>query len=617
MKKGTFASLVVAILLSGAVAGCLSDDTSTTKRAGTKNLGGAPPKIWAIADPILSQPIFEKILFEALPLTASDGTNLDSWMFRPETPDDVKIPAILHLSPYYGASLPLGGGGMLRMMNENFTARGYAVIGHSVRGTGFSGGCFEIGGPRERQDVVELLDHIANQSWSNGLVGLIGVSYDGTAPQGALIMSNPHLKTIVPIAAISEWHKYNFINGVQINPQGYAFNTYYVGDEGAPNLHGLPHEGPLSPGVPTRPPRMEEIQMWPEDGEVIASRVCPNQGSNNGAFRGGSLIDPQRAQVATAFTGTTDPYWEERNFTRHIENIRPNVSVFVVHGLIDYNVKTHNLLPWYNELKEFGVPTKILLGQWPHAYPGTVRPSGRADWNLTLLRWFDYWLKGIDTGIMSEPEADIQDFEGVWRTEETWPPTRAVNRTFYLDASGQLKDAPGTGQSMFLDNGQAPTPTAPVNPSSATFLGPVLTEPFRYSGQALATLTLSHSAPTGHVAVTVYNVTGNVWQPVNWGFFNYNIKDDPAVFTPLSPNQPFTLHFGLLPTDMVITTGSRLAVVLSATSTGGPSMLPPPSGGLTTVIHGEDSHVTFPTIDGIAPLCPQPKMTGRDPNPVC
>lgn len=608
MNKGLFASLVTAIFLLGTLAGCLGDNTTSTDRTGTKKLGGSAPKVWDLADPVLSQPIFKELVFEQLPFTASDGAYIDSWMWRPVTPPDVKIPAIVQLSPYFASGLPGGNAGLMKMMRENYTERGYAVIGSSVRGTGFSHGCFEIGGPRERADAVELFKHIAEQPWSNGLVGLIGVSYDGTAPQGALISSSPHLKTIVPIAAISEWYKYNFIKGVQINPQGYAFNSYYVALEQAPpNTHYATN--PTNPTVP-------EPGVLASDVFTYGTRACTSQQSSGS--RGPTIFDVQRAQVQTAFTGTTDPYWEERNFTKHIENIRPNVSVLVVHGLIDYNVKTHNLLPWYTELKEFGVPTKILLGQWAHAYPGTTRPSGRADWNVTLLRWFDYWLKDIDTGIMDEPEADVQDFAGVWRTEEDWPPTRAEQKRFFFDASGELKDAPGSGQSMFVDAGQPYDPTASVDSTTASaFLGPVLEEEFRYSGEAYATLTLQHSVPRGHIAVTVYNVTGTTWRPVNWGFFNFNIKDDPSTYEPLSPNERFNLHVPLLPTDMVIAAGSRLAIVLSAATVGGPSMTPPPSGGLTTIIHGEDSFITFPTLDGITPTCPQPVMTGRDPNPVC
>lgn len=595
------------LLVLGGLAGCLDGPGPQATAAGAKKIGAGNEKVWTANDPLLSQPVFDQFVYEPFPLTASDGTRLDNWVYRPVTPEGVKVPTIVHLSPYFGTSLPRGGASLERILHQNLTARGYAVMAASVRGTGFSEGCFEIGGPRERQDYNELFNEIAKQPWSNGNIGLIGVSYDGTAPQGALIASSPHLKTIVPIAAISEWYKYNFIKGVQINPQGWAFNTYYVADEGTPNLHGLPHMGPLSFGIPTGPPTVEDVQMWPDDAQVAASRLCPNQGSSNGMTRGTALVDTQRAQFATAATGTTDPYWEERNFTRFLDKVRDNVSVLIVHGLIDYNVKTHNLMPWIPELQRHNVATKILLGQWGHAYPsGPGNYNGPGDWNLTLLRWFDHWLKGIDTGIMDEPRAQIQDYFGVWRQEDNFPPGRVQHTRFYL-APNRLVAEPGSGTATFTDNGQAFNGLVPVPGNAVAFIGPKLDKEFRYSGEAVAHLELSHDMPRGHVAVTVYNVTGDNWRPVNWGYHNYNIRNDPAKYDPLLPGTRFTLAVPLLPTDMVIPKGSQVAVVFAGQSAGGPGMLPPPSGGTSTLHLGEKSYVSFPVLDGIEPMSPQPR----------
>lgn len=596
---------VVLVFLFGAVAGCVG--TPKPNVAGSTRTEGAKP-IWTAANPILSQPLFKEHVFEHFPVTATDGAKLDNWLWRPKTPDGVKLPTVIHLSPYFGTSLPNGGGSLERMLRENLTSRGYVVMAASVRGTGFSEGCFEIGGPRERQDYNELFAEIAKQPWSNGRVGLIGVSYDGTAPQGALIAGSPVLRTIVPIAAISEWYKYNFVKGVQVMAQGYAFNTYYVADEGAPNFHGLPHVGPLSPGLPNRAPTPQEIQMWPQDAAVAVSRLCPGQGSSNGPTRGGALIDTQRAQVATAFTRTTDPYWEERNFTRSLDKVRPNVSVLVVHGLIDYNVKTHNLLPWITELEKHNVPVKILLGQWGHAYPGSLgNRNGRADWNLTLLRWFDYWLKDLPTGIMDEPRAEIQDYLGVWRQEDTFPPSRAVPIRYHLGPGG-LSNSSQTGSGTFIDLGVVPTPASPrPSDSYLVFSTPKLTKEFRYSGEAVANLELSHAAPRGQVAITVYNVTGTSWKPVNWGWHSYNIRNGPDRYDPVVPGERFRLQVPLLPTDMVIPAGSQLAVVLSGIHQGGVNVQPPPSGGQTTVHYGANTNIVFPTLDGITPMDPQPR----------
>jgi X-Pro dipeptidyl-peptidase len=569
--------LAAALLFSG----CLSLSGSTLPQVADPDVR----KVWTMADDALSQPIFDKILFHQLPMKASDGAALDVWLYRPETPEDVKVPAIVHLSPYFGDTLPRGGGGLERILRENLTARGYAVVAAGVRGTGFSEGCFEIGGPRERQDAVELFELIATQPWSNGKVGAIGVSYDGTAPQGALIAGSPHLKTIVPIAAISEWYKYNFVKGVQINPQGYAFNTYYVALESlAPNFHALP-------------PNFDPFETV-ADVRTYGTRFCDVA----------TFVDVQRAQVQTAPTGLTDPYWEERNFTRFLDRVQPNVSALVVHGLRDFNVKTHNLLPWYQELQRHGVATKAVLGQWAHNYPGHAGINSRLDWNVTLLRWFDHWLKDVDTGIMDEPAVQIQDPKGVWREEDDFPPTRATHHRYYLGGSS-LRDEPGTGTATFLD-----AASTPAGPGVATYVQPQPFESeFRFTGEAVAHLELRHSMPRGQIAVTVSVMNGTNVTPIAYGFHSYNIRNAPDRYDPLTPGETFRLRVPLLPTDAVVDPGSRLIVTLSGnnpTSTG-PNMLPPPSGGTTTILHGANTYVDFPRIDGAPPLAPQPPLRGR------
>ncbi|MBI2078772.1 MAG: prolyl oligopeptidase family serine peptidase [Euryarchaeota archaeon] len=416
---------------------------------------------------------------------------------------------------------------------------------------------------------------------------------------------------IVPIAAISEWYKYNFVKGVQINPQGWAFNTYYVAYEQVPvNLRGFVPPNPNNV-LGWRPPPQEDVSKWPGDIVTYSSRVCPSQGGGSGMFRGPSIVDVQRARVLTAPTGTTDPYWEDRNFTKYLDKVRENVSVFVVHGLVDYNVKTHNLMPWLPALQAHGIPTKILVGQWPHSAPYSFsNRNSLLEWNVTLLRWFDYWLKGVETGIMDEPRADIQDYRGVWRREDNYPPSRVVDTKFFFTGDGKLKsEGPGTGQASFWDNQQGPQlnggPISGAPKNFASFVSQPLEQEFRYSGEAVAHVELTHSTPIGHIAVTVYEVDGQTWRPVNWGFYGYNIRNTPEKFDPILPNEKIVLNVPLLPTDMVIPAGRQVAVVFSAQNSGGPGMLPVPSGGTSTVDLAK-SHITFPMLDGIEPLAPQP-----------
>ncbi|HLE46726.1 MAG TPA: CocE/NonD family hydrolase C-terminal non-catalytic domain-containing protein, partial [Candidatus Thermoplasmatota archaeon] len=219
-------------------------------------------------------------------------------------------------------------------------------------------------------------------------------------------------------------------------------------------------------------------------------------------------------------------------------------------------------------------------------------------------------------GIMDEPRVDVQDYFGTWRHEENFPPPRAVDTKYFFGSDGTLKpETPGGGQAMFFDNGQPPQISGqgqgPKN--FASFLGPPLEKEFRYSGEAVAHVELTHDRPIGHIAVTVYNVTGQTWKPVNWGFYNYNIRNTPERFDPITPSDKVSLNVPLLPVDMVIPAGSRVAVVLSANNAGGPGTLPVPSLGTSTVDLAK-SYMSFPVLDGIEPMNPQPLNLLRKPS---
>src|SRR3712207_9045534 len=69
-----------------------------------------------------------------------------------------------------------------------------------LRGTGFSGGCIDYLGPRDGADLKHVIEWLGRQPWSNGRVGLTGVSYVGSTPILAAAQKPHALKTIVPIA---------------------------------------------------------------------------------------------------------------------------------------------------------------------------------------------------------------------------------------------------------------------------------------------------------------------------------------------------------------------------------------------------------------------------------
>ncbi|HEX9816114.1 MAG TPA: CocE/NonD family hydrolase, partial [Candidatus Thermoplasmatota archaeon] len=176
--------------------------------AGALDETGAPidPKAWpsGLAGPFKLKEVQE------LRIPSFDGTMLQLWVILPDLPDGVFAPTVLKGSPYYGQNVHDFNGhtGDDPGYWDNSAPReavpinllvshGYAIVLEAIRGTGNSGGCFDFFGDEEQRDQAHVVEWIAEQPWSNGRVGMMGLSYHGTTPTEAAILNPPHLKTIV------------------------------------------------------------------------------------------------------------------------------------------------------------------------------------------------------------------------------------------------------------------------------------------------------------------------------------------------------------------------------------------------------------------------------------
>src|SRR5207244_6162277 len=121
-----------------------------------------------------------------------------------------------------------------------------------------------------------------------------------------------------------------------------------------------------------------------------------------------------------------------------------------------------------------GVPTRLLIGPWRHSIGETAvgeRTFGVAagiDLDTLQLRWFDWWLKGQDTGVLAE--APIRLFvmgANTWRDEQEWPLARAVETRYYLHSRGHANSLNGDGTlDTHLPDAESPDQYAydPANP---------------------------------------------------------------------------------------------------------------------------------------------------------
>ena len=120
---------------------------------------------------------------------------------------------------------------------ETFVPYGYAVAFADVRGNHNAGGCVDQTGPLQWQDGYDYVEWLGTQDWSNGNVGMFGISYDGETQFTTAMMAPPHLKTIVPMAAVSNQYDWNFYEGVPYETQPTLGMVAYFQGIGRPQ-HG-------------------------------------------------------------------------------------------------------------------------------------------------------------------------------------------------------------------------------------------------------------------------------------------------------------------------------------------------------------------------------------------
>lgn len=605
--------MLALLLLSAALSGCVNSDLE-----GENDASGLPElKSTAFSHYLsnLSEPLegvsLDTALVEQYRVEAADGLELDTWIVRPDI--DGEVPVVLEVTPYYGGGPPVFRSGVdgvdesltsgLGTLAQILVEHGYAFGISSVRGTGNSEGCFTQGGPEEGKDTAAVVEAVAVESWSNGNVGLIGVSYPGTTPQQVWLEAPPSLKTIVPISGISDLYKYNFKNGVPIWIQGYGFNTYYW------PMVGLSPTG-LSGGYaatdPTKVPGS------------VAGEVCEDQ------------VDVQSAGVQATLDGNKGEYWQKRDFPaihRATWDLNPErASVFYIHGLQDWNVKPHNMEQWLDQIQDSGVDYKVWLGQWPHAWPQ------RDDWwNVTVLAWFDDALKGKDTGILDAPAVQVQDDEGRWRHEHRWPP-QTRTKTLHPHDNGTLQSDPGSGEVTYHDRAGGktwqPSPvsqqTAPVEdalwqivdegqegawgPDRVVFRSEPLQEDMLLAGQPHFSANVSATGSRASLMLSLHEVSENGdRRSFNFGVLSLNHAEDLEQGAEDISGETLAVDLDFFPQDSLIRAGSRIELIAAANLIGGPMpAFEPLSDGSHITIHLDGARLDLPAVEQAILEEPQP-----------
>ena len=458
-------------------------------------------------------------------------------------PAECNVPVIADAGPYYTDSdvdaEDRGSGRLGEFLITNFVPHGYAVAQVSVFGSGKSNHCFDMFGLAEQLGVHGAVKWLGSQPWSNGNVGLIGRSYDGSTPwmAAAHASEGSALKTIVPISGLTGLQDLVTWNGAS-EDRILTFQNVVYGTFG------------LTPGAD------------PEFGmQVLRRASCPDWVTATpwgaaGYVSGDSVLDVE---------GT---YWQERSMLpRVLENYRG--SLYMIHGLQDNNVDPHAGWIGHKLLEDGGWDTKGLWGQWYHSYPDRPGEHGgenqqpqnsvRYDFAQDLLEWFDYYLMG--TGAKPSLHVEVQTVDGRWRIDDKLQPTGSEIRSVALPAgSTQVRPA---GGGVTIDLGV-------LDANNETILG----------GFSTARLSLTPSGPGGQVYVELIDLDGDDFN-LAYGIMELRQSGQTPV-----PNMPVTVDIPIQYFSAALPAGHRLGMEIAGS---GNDFLPSPVVAPVTVNHAGSS----------------------------
>jgi uncharacterized protein len=371
----------------------------------------------------LSVPTHVMTRDEDVAVPMRDGVNLMADVHRPVEPG--RYPVLIAASPYPRQIQDLGApaGFIEAGASDFFVPRGYVHVIANLRGTGGSGGVFGFYDGQERQDMHDLVEWAAAQSWSDGNVGMIGISYFAGTQMGAAVERPPHLKAIMPIQGTYDLYQSATHNGLMSSSFITPFLAMIGMTSGQTNKLWRSKLVTAMRTVLSTPGIHKKFETANGEAAIASIKVLlklhhePHPWDD--LWRAVAAEHPFR-----------DAWWDDRNLLPLLDR----VTVPVYLGCDWQNVPLHlpHTFTALDRLKNSPCVRVAMLGEHGISWPWESL-------HCEALAWFDHWLKGRDTGVLEGPRFRyvIPQAAG-WRTTKQWPLPEAQHREFALRADGGL-----------------------------------------------------------------------------------------------------------------------------------------------------------------------------------
>lgn len=349
---------------------------------------------------------------------------------------DEPRPALVALSPYgkelqaLALTMPpqkrpsplwdgcIEAGDIARVVKE-----GYVHVIGDVRGSGASEGehigNYNAGGVPLGEDAYDFIEWVAAQPWCNGVVGMIGISYFGSMQVYAASERPPSLKALFISGGHFDFYETTYHGGIMwLMPR--AAREGRGGDSGWAFTDR--HKSRMLANVPE-----DEVKA-----RVTARLADPDVAAWPNLFH--VLHYPKHHESwFDIITNEVDgPWYEEQNPINLARNIDIPVYLQINQGrgwTLDGTIELYDVLEG---------PKRLEIGPYP---PMQTRPW--VDEHDTMFRWYEYWLKGIDNGIMDEPAVKVHvEGKRQWVSGDQWPVRETEYRPLYLRSRGKLSKEP-------------------------------------------------------------------------------------------------------------------------------------------------------------------------------
>lgn len=479
-------------------------------------------------------------------INLADGTRLAVTYYLPETQaPDANFPVLLEMLPYRKDDLSKA---WAHPLYDYFASQGIAMAKVDVRGTGSSFGETPTReySKQEIDDAVEIIASLAKMPWSNGNVGMWGISWGGFNALQVALRKPPELKAVLAAHASDDLFK----NDVHYTDGIFSIDEYIL---------SINH--------------MTGFMQSPDynvDEDYFSSR-----------------FDREPWLFETMRNGVNNSFWQGGSLLGQYGNL--DIPVYLIGGLFDGYRDT---LP--HLLENADVPVRAVLGPWPHAWPNSASPGPTWEWRDDAADWWQHWLGSTPVG---NPEFETNSFRffqrsggaaatvesddlpGQWFTAK-WPieSEKADSLVLYPSENNTLSSDPIPNQATEISLnriaslgielgewwGELLGDMQVIDNESLVFDSQVLEAPAALLGQAQVNLLAASDASDGHWVVRLEDVSpdGDVTL-VTGGAINGHMRESSSKPQKLQASKFYPLQIPLRMSTWTFQPGHRIRLAVS------------------------------------------------------